>query len=388
MGLAQETRTFLESLQLTTGFSAEELTFIEEYALTRRFKRGEFVIREEDQNSDLYIVRLGAVELLRETERSDEPLVIGVIGEGETIGELSFLDDSPRSASVRATENTEVVIIPKSVFDEESARAKDVLGKLHHNIALLGSKRLRTTSREFVKSLQKQIELLEDQVKFGTLFVCMIILFGLNGIVLDVIQNYFGEYYYFGGARFNLVVERLIAWIGFIAFAAPVALLIKKISFPIGEVLDIRRDLRRSVLESLLIAGGFIIIALVLTAGPIVVRGVPRATSAPDLGTIVVILTPDYLFHSYVQELVARGIMQNAIQKFLRDEHGTKTVMVLSIAFGVMHAHLGLKMVLGSAVASVGFGYFYLRNRNLVGVTIIHYAIGVIGRYMKMITLG
>jgi len=388
MGLAQETRAFLKRLQLTMGFSAEELTFIEEHALTRRFKQGEFVIREGDQNSDLYIVRLGAVELLRETEGADEPLVIGVIGEGETIGELSFLDDSPRSASVRTTENTEFVIIPKSIFNEKSALAKDVLAKLDHNIALLDSKRLRITSHEFVQSLQKQIELLEDQVKFGTLFVCMIILFGLNGIVLDVIQNYFGEYYYIGSEQFNLGAERLIAWIGFIVFSAPVVLLIKKIGFPIGEVLNVRRDLRRTAIESLLIAGGFIVIALVLTAGPIVLRGVPRATSAPGLGTIVVILTPDYIFHSYVQELVARGIMQNAIQKFLRDERGTKTVLVLSIAFGVMHAHLGLKMVLGSAVASVGFGYFYLRNRNLVGVTIIHYAIGVIGRYMKMIPFG
>ena len=388
MGLARETRAFLKRLQLTMGFSAEELTFIEEHAFTRRFKRGEFVIREGDRNSDLYIVRLGAVELLREAEGADEPLGIGVIGEGEAIGELSFLDDSPRSASVRATENTEIVIIPKRIFDERSALAKDVLAKVDHNIALLDSKRLRITSHDFVQSLQKQIELLEDQVKFGTLFVCMIILFGLNGIVLDVIQNYFGEYYYFGGPRFNLVVERLIAWIGFIVFAAPVVLLIKKIGFPIGEVLDIHRDLRRTVLESLLIAGGFIIITLVLTAGPIELNGVPRATSVPGLGAIFVILTPDYLFHSYVQELVARGIMQNAIQKFLKDERGTKTVLVLSIAFGVMHAHLGLKMVLGSAVASVGFGYFYLRNRNLLGVTIIHYVIGVIGRYMKMIPLG
>ena len=388
MGLAQEMRAFLKRLQLTVGFSAEELTFIEEHALTRRFKQGEFIIREGDRNSDLYIVRLGAVELLREAERADEPLVIGVIGEGEAIGELSFLDDSPRSASVRATENTEIISIPKRIFDEKSALAKDVLAKLDHNIALLDSKRLRITSYEFVQSLQKQIELLEDQVKFGTLFVCMIILFGLNGIVLDVIQNYFGKYYYFGSEQFNLGAERLIAWIGFIVFAAPVVLLIKKIGFPIGEVLDIRRDLGRTVIESLLIAGGFIIIAMVLTAGPIGLSGVPRMTSAPGLGAIVVILTPDYLFHSYIQELVARGIMQNAIQKFLKDERGTKTVLVLSIAFGVMHAHLGLKMVLGSAVASVGFGYFYLRNRNLVGVTIIHYAIGVIGRYLKVISLG
>lgn len=387
MGLAQETRAFLESLQLTTGFSAEELTFIEEHALTKRFKQGEFVIHEGDQDSDLYIVRLGEVELLREAERAGEQLVIGVIGEGEAIGELSFLDDSPRSASVRATENTEIVIIPKSVFDEGSALAKDVLGKLHHNIALLGSKRLRTTSHEFVKSLQRQVELLEDQVKFGVLFVCMIILFGLNGVVLDVIQQHFGEYYFFGAEQFNLGAERLIAWIGFIVFATPVVMLIKKIGFPIGEVLDVRKDLRRSVVESLIIVGGFILIALLLTAGPIELKGVPRVTSAPTLWTIFVILTPDYLFHSYVQELVARGIMQNAIQKFLRDERGTKTVLVLSIAFGVMHAHLSLKMVLGSAVASVGFGYFYLRNRNLVGVTIIHYVIGVIGRYMKMISL-
>ncbi|MBN2687291.1 MAG: cyclic nucleotide-binding domain-containing protein [Deltaproteobacteria bacterium] len=383
-----DVRVFLESLQLTKGFSAAEFSFIEKHILIGTYKGGEFVIHEGDRNSDLYILRKGDVELLRETEGADEPLVIGTIGTGEAIGELSFLDDSPRSASVRAKGDIDVVIIPKSIFVDGSKYANQVLRKLYHNIALLGSKRLRSTSLEFVRNLQRQVELLEDQVKFGTLFVCMIILFGLNGIVLDVIQNYFGGYYYIDSKQFHLGAERVIAWIGFFVFAAPVALLIKKIGFPIREVLDVRKDLKRTLIESSLVAGGFAVAAFILTAGPIVISGVPRMTSVPTPWNMLIILTPDYLLHSYIQELVARGIMQNAIQKFLKDERGIKTVMVLSVAFGVMHAHLGLKMVLGSAVASIGFGLFYLRNRNLVGVTIIHYAIGVIGRYLKVIAMG
>ena len=76
--------------------------------------------------------------------------------------------------------------------------------------------------------------------------------------------------------------------------------------------------------------------------------------------------------------------MQNTMQRFLRDEHGVRSVMVLSLAFGVMHTHLGLTMVLSSTVASVCFGFFYLCHRNLVGVTIVHYIMGVAGHYLTM----
>jgi len=59
--------------------------------------------------------------------------------------------------------------------------------------------------------------------------------------------------------------------------------------------------------------------------------------------------------------------MQNTMQRFLRDEHGVRSVMVLS-----------------STVASVCFGFFYLCHRNLVGVTIVHYIMGVAGHYLTM----
>jgi hypothetical protein len=35
---------------------------------------------------------------------------------------------------------------------------------------------------------------------------------------------------------------------------------------------------------------------------------------------VIVVISPDYLLHAYIQELAARGDMQNTMQRFLRDE--------------------------------------------------------------------
>jgi membrane protease YdiL (CAAX protease family) len=115
------------------------------------------------------------------------------------------------------------------------------------------------------------------------------------------------------------------------------------------------------------------------------VPGFTTAHATLSVGQVMAVISPDYLLHSYIQELAARGIMQNTMQRFLRDEHGVRSIMVLSLAFGVMHTHLGLTMVLSSTVASVCFGFFYRRHRNLIGVTIVHYITGVAGRYLTMI---
>ena len=105
-----------------------------------------------------------------------------------------------------------------------------------------------------------------------------------------------------------------------------------------------------------------------------------------DLKWFLIVFTPDYFLHSYTQELVARGIMQNAIQKFLRDEKGHRTVIICSLAFAVMHIHLGIVFALTTGFAGVVFGYIYLRHKNLLGVTIVHWVIGaLVMRYMTVL---
>lgn len=83
---------------------------------TRRFKAGETIIRENDFGETAYIVQRGRVEVSREVE--GRQLHLATIGPGETIGEMSMIDDKPRSATAVALDDCELTEIHHDDFFE------------------------------------------------------------------------------------------------------------------------------------------------------------------------------------------------------------------------------------------------------------------------------
>ena len=72
-----------------------------------QLQAGENLFLQGDKARMIYITRIGQLEVYR-TEDSEE-FVLGVVGESEILGEMAFLDKSPRTASVRAMEHCEVL---------------------------------------------------------------------------------------------------------------------------------------------------------------------------------------------------------------------------------------------------------------------------------------
>jgi CRP-like cAMP-binding protein/membrane protease YdiL (CAAX protease family) len=357
------------------AMSAEEWQFLCDHFEPVSFAAGEFLIRENSSDSDLYFVIEGGAELHKAVGGADD-VMIGNVDAGTVLGELSFLDDSPRSVSVIAKDTCSIIILHKKAFEEDTPIAGKVRAHIIENIAKLGSKRLKNTNQDYVDSLTREVDLLSEQVNFGYLFIIMILLFGLNNIILGLVQTQFSAYYYFDGGNYNYLYERTIAWAGFIAFSLPVIYLINKIHFPIWEVLNMRPNWKRSLSEGLLISAVVCVPIVLAIVGVITIPGIKSIEKEFTALHLLYVMTPDYLAHSFIQELVARGIMQNAIQKLLRDEKGFKTVMVTAFAFAIMHAHLGVAMAIGTGVGSIVFGFLYLRHKNLLGVTLVHYFLG------------
>jgi CRP-like cAMP-binding protein len=74
--------------------------------LTRRkFEAGDTIIRENDLGESAFIVHEGTVEIVKQVDGSDVHLA--TLGPGDTIGEMSMIEDTPRSAT--AVAKTEVV---------------------------------------------------------------------------------------------------------------------------------------------------------------------------------------------------------------------------------------------------------------------------------------
>jgi CRP-like cAMP-binding protein len=84
---------------------------------TRTVKRGDILFHAGAPGDALYIVGRGSVEVLPAGENvTAQP--IAVFGEGQAFGEMALLTGGPRTATVRAVENSQLLEIEKTCFEQ------------------------------------------------------------------------------------------------------------------------------------------------------------------------------------------------------------------------------------------------------------------------------
>lgn len=81
----------------------------------RRFTAGEAIFHQHDIGEGLYLVARGAVRLFLRSEDGQE-LTIARFEPGEFFGELSAIDEEPRSATAVAAEVSDLLILHRSDF--------------------------------------------------------------------------------------------------------------------------------------------------------------------------------------------------------------------------------------------------------------------------------
>jgi CRP/FNR family transcriptional regulator, cyclic AMP receptor protein len=114
--------------------------------------KGKVLWEQGEPGNALYVVLSGAVEIAVK-KQTGERLVIETAGPGEFFGEISLLDDGPRSAGALALEDCELIEVDRGDLDElfrlKPSAAMDLLASL--------GKRLRETSRLLRGSAAKDI---------------------------------------------------------------------------------------------------------------------------------------------------------------------------------------------------------------------------------------
>ena len=84
-------------------------------SLSRTFKKGETIFDQGSPSDCAFIVSSGSVEILQETTEGEK--VIGELKENEIFGEMGLIDGQPRSATVRAIEDSVMYLINRNNFD-------------------------------------------------------------------------------------------------------------------------------------------------------------------------------------------------------------------------------------------------------------------------------
>ncbi len=70
----------------------------------------QYLIREGEESTEMYYLQSGTLAVFK--RKGDQEFQIGSIISGELVGELSFLDKNPRSASVKAMGDCVLVVVP------------------------------------------------------------------------------------------------------------------------------------------------------------------------------------------------------------------------------------------------------------------------------------
>lgn len=118
----------LSQLQKTAIFKMvtdDVLADIAIKASTRKVVKDEVLMRKGEHGDSLFMIHNGWVKIVTEDSKGGE-LILNKCGPGETIGEMALLDGSPRSATVIAMSDAEVLELKKDVFDEILEQRSDV----------------------------------------------------------------------------------------------------------------------------------------------------------------------------------------------------------------------------------------------------------------------
>jgi CRP/FNR family transcriptional regulator, cyclic AMP receptor protein len=106
---------FLATVPLLGQIPPEELKRFAEVTRDKQYPKGSVILFEDDPGDSLYIVREGRVKVVLVGEDGRE-VILGVLGVGEHFGELSLIDDQPRSAHVIAMEDSLLLVLRRDDF--------------------------------------------------------------------------------------------------------------------------------------------------------------------------------------------------------------------------------------------------------------------------------
>lgn len=103
---------------------------------------GEVIVRQGDTGKEMFIIQKGEVQVI--TAVNGKEMVLAILGRGDFFGEMSLLEEVPRSATVRAKGETRVLVLNTSSFLLKIRRdptfAFDVLKKMSSRVRKLNEK--------------------------------------------------------------------------------------------------------------------------------------------------------------------------------------------------------------------------------------------------------
>ena len=133
----------LKNLSLFRDLTSKQLSIVESYLHPVSVKKGEFVFKEGDPGDKIYFILSGIVSVIADFTENGRVRRLTTFAEGLFFGDMAILEERPRSASVQAETDAELLYMHKDDFR-----------KLTENEPMIASRMLLAMSRELAYRLR------------------------------------------------------------------------------------------------------------------------------------------------------------------------------------------------------------------------------------------
>ena len=147
----EDRKEILRHTPIFGGLLGEELDRVAGLLREHGYRVGDVIVREGEPGRDMYIVRTGQVIVERGGQNGAPPLQLATLSGGDFFGEMAVIDIQPRSATVRATEETTLFSLSNRDLHQLSHHDLKTFTLIVMNIAREISRRLRQTDAALVE---------------------------------------------------------------------------------------------------------------------------------------------------------------------------------------------------------------------------------------------
>jgi CRP/FNR family transcriptional regulator, cyclic AMP receptor protein len=120
----------LARVDLFAGLDKKDLQVLTNACQERTYKAGSTLIKQGDTGVGLYVIISGTVRITQANNPDKAEVDLGTAGPGSVLGEMSLLDDLPRSATITAVTDVTALLLPVWEFRTTLRNQPDIALRL------------------------------------------------------------------------------------------------------------------------------------------------------------------------------------------------------------------------------------------------------------------
>ncbi|MBN2689059.1 MAG: cyclic nucleotide-binding domain-containing protein [Gammaproteobacteria bacterium] len=359
--------------EIFNGLSPRQLKKLGKISNILELKSHETFVHENAIDKRLFVILSGEVEILKENADDHSLYSINTLGRGAVVGEMSILEDKPRSASVRTIKDTKLMEIDV----ENLQKHKDIYYQIAVNLGKNLALKIRTSNAHALAAIRRELDDSKAKLAVG---VFIIVLITVTSLYTMLLRATFAWRSVFANTTTISLTMVLFFSISFTFFIYRSGYAWERFGFNLARW---KRNTLAAVFYSFWIIALLIVlklIAIILAFGgshqPLFN---PSSSFSKFSWKIYWITVGMYALTCPLQEFIVRGVLQSTLQQFLGDTRKDTwfAIVTSNVIFSAAHSHVEPLFILVSFTLGLFWGWLYSKQRSLLGVTVSHIIIGV-----------